>query len=436
MVARFITNQNNQNLLSQVEDDALSLTNVFMPGNLGMQSEEDQLADAAILEQVKKNNLKEKRRERRQNFFKGVRDFSLAMQGINPEVYDAKVNEFNLNRLKSKLAIEDFIKKRQFLDSLPDEYRQMYNIFGADKLYEQMYPELNENRQIVKGADGYNRFVDTGERVFPDVTMNSTDRKIVKGADGYNYYADTLERVLPDVVNTDTKNRQTATGKDGFLYFVDTGERVFPDIVDPVEKPDKKTVFDFKNSLRDDYNSASKEFLSVRDSFSRILELGTAEPSAAGDLALIFNYMKMLDPGSVVRESEFAVAAAAGGYGERAQAAVNQISTGERLSDNMRTDFQNQALNLYLSQLGFQQENENYYKDFAKNNNLEFSDIGPAYSEQLNDKIFDFRVNNTFSLQELQSLAVAMSISPENYNEKQIEVVTKKLKELKKQQNN
>lgn len=406
MVARFITDQNNQNLLSQVEDDALSPTNVFMPGNLGMQSEEDQLADAAVLEQVKKDNLKEKRRQRRQNFFKGMRDFSLAMQGINPEVYDAKVNEFNLKRLKSKLEIEDFVKKRQFINSLPDEYRQMYNIFGADKLYEQMYPELDK------------------------------DRKIVKGADGYNYYADTLERVLPDVVNTDTKNRQTATGKDGFLYFVDTGERVFPDIVVPEEKPDDKTVFDFKNSLRDDYNSASKEFLSVRDSFSRILELGTAEPSAAGDLALIFNYMKMLDPGSVVRESEFATAAAAGGYGERAQAAVNQINTGERLSDNMRTDFQNQALNLYLSQLGFQQDNENYYKDFAKNNNLEFSDIGPAYSEQLSDKIFDFRVNNTFSLQELQSLAIAMSISPENYDEKQIEVVTKKLEELKKQQNN
>lgn len=233
-----------------------------------------------------------------------------------------------------------------------------------------------------------------------------------------------------------SSERKIVKGADGFNYFADTRERVFPDVVVPENKPDEKEVFNFKNSLRDDYNAASKEFLSVRNSFSRILELGTAEPSAAGDLALIFNYMKMLDPGSVVRESEFAVAAAAGGYGERAQAAVNQINTGERLSDKMRTDFQNQALNLYQSQLGFQQENENYYKDFAKNNDLKFNDIGPVYSEQLNDKTFDFRVNNTFSLQDLQSLAITMSITPENYDEKQIEIVTKKLKELKEQQNN
>ena len=57
MVARFITDQNNLNLLSQVEDDALSPTNVFMPGNLGMQYEEQQLADEAFLAQARQNEL-------------------------------------------------------------------------------------------------------------------------------------------------------------------------------------------------------------------------------------------------------------------------------------------------------------------------------------------------------------------------------------------
>tara|TARA_B000000557_G_scaffold250433_1_gene236738 strand:+ start:1710 stop:3017 length:1308 start_codon:yes stop_codon:yes gene_type:complete len=123
MVARFITNQNNQNLLSQVEDDALSPTNVFMPGNLGMQSEEDQLADAAVLAQARQNELKEKRKQRRQNFFKGMRDFSLAMQGVNPNDYDALIEAKNLERLQTRAKID-------FINKLPDEQKKLYLLFG------------------------------------------------------------------------------------------------------------------------------------------------------------------------------------------------------------------------------------------------------------------------------------------------------------------
>jgi len=123
MVARFITDQNNQNLLSQVKDDALSPTNVFMPGNLGMQSEEEQLADAAVLAQARQNELKEKRKQRRQNFFKGMRDFSLAMQGVNPNDYDALIEAKNLERLQTRAKI-DFISK------LPDEQKKLYLLFG------------------------------------------------------------------------------------------------------------------------------------------------------------------------------------------------------------------------------------------------------------------------------------------------------------------
>ena len=132
MVARFITNQNNQNLLSQVEDDALSPTNVFMPGNLGMQSEEEQLADAAVLAQARQNELKEKRKQRRQNFFKGMRDFSLAMQGVNPNDYDALIEAKNLERLQTRAKIN-------FISKLPDEQKKLYLLFG-DKAVDAFIP--------------------------------------------------------------------------------------------------------------------------------------------------------------------------------------------------------------------------------------------------------------------------------------------------------
>jgi len=55
------------------------------------------------------------------------------------------------------------------------------------------------------------------------------DRKIVKGADGYNYYADTSERVLPDVQLKPTKENARftnfQTGSDGNTYAFDRVEQ-------------------------------------------------------------------------------------------------------------------------------------------------------------------------------------------------------------------
>jgi len=53
--------------------------------------------------------------------------------------------------------------------------------------------------------------------------------------------------------------------------------------------------------------------------------------------------MKMLDPGSVVRESEFATAANAAGVPDRIRNQFNRVRTGERLAEKQRADFLNQA---------------------------------------------------------------------------------------------
>src|SRR3990167_5420445 len=103
------------------------------------------------------------------------------------------------------------------------------------------------------------------------------------------------------------------------------------------------------NIYRDEYNALTKDFRIVNDSYQRI-EASVKDPSAAGDLSLIFNYMKMLDPNSVVRESEFATAAATGSYGERVQGMVNKIMSGQRLSDDVRKDFEDRASLLYKAQ--------------------------------------------------------------------------------------
>jgi hypothetical protein len=104
-----------------------------------------------------------------------------------------------------------------------------------------------------------------------------------------------------------------------------------------------------ENQLRNQYLSQSKDFNESSTAYQRVMD-SAKNPTPAGDLSLIFNYMKVLDPSSVVRESEFATAAASGSYGERIKAAVSQVMTGKRLSDDMRLDFVNRATELYRGQ--------------------------------------------------------------------------------------
>lgn len=75
-----------------------------------------------------------------------------------------------------------------------------------------------------------------------------------------------------------------------------------------------------------------------------------ADTSAAGDLSLIFGYMKMLDPGSTVREGEFATAQNATGIPTQAVNMYNKALTGERLADEQRADFLRQSKNVYDAQ--------------------------------------------------------------------------------------
>ncbi|WP_204128690.1 hypothetical protein, partial [Pseudomonas ogarae] len=66
-------------------------------------------------------------------------------------------------------------------------------------------------------------------------------------------------------------------------------------------------------------------------------------PSAQNDLALIFSYMRMLDPASVVREGEFATAQNAAGVPDQIRNAYNKAVNGERLNPEQRTGFVSSA---------------------------------------------------------------------------------------------
>lgn len=80
-----------------------------------------------------------------------------------------------------------------------------------------------------------------------------------------------------------------------------------------------------------------KNYQEVQSKLSQIEEFAK-NPSAFGDIASVFGFMKSIDPESVVRESEFATAQEAGSLFTRAKNLVQKQVSGERLSDDQRQD--------------------------------------------------------------------------------------------------
>jgi len=111
----------------------------------------------------------------------------------------------------------------------------------------------------------------------------------------------------------------------------------------------KKEKFGQAKSLREAFVKDAGEYVKIRDSYARIVQ-SAKEPSAAGDLAMIFNFMKMLDPGSVVREGEFANAQNATGVPGRIRSGYNNLLKGTRLNPDQRKDFFSRAQKFWVAQ--------------------------------------------------------------------------------------
>lgn len=94
--------------------------------------------------------------------------------------------------------------------------------------------------------------------------------------------------------------------------------------------------------LRGEYAKRTEDLSAAERNFS-VIETSAQDNSGAGDIALVTSFMKMLDPGSVVRETEFATAANAGGLLARLGTIASRVESGQFLTPAQRADFQRLA---------------------------------------------------------------------------------------------
>jgi len=116
--------------------------------------------------------------------------------------------------------------------------------------------------------------------------------------------------------------------------------------------------------FRKEFTNLSKPFLLVKDAFKKV-RAGAENPSAAGDLGMIFSIMKMFDPGSTVREGEFATAQNSAGVPDRVRAMYNNVQSGKRLTPPQRQDFLDTAGHQFNAHLTTQLELENEFRDIS-----------------------------------------------------------------------
>lgn len=164
--------------------------------------------------------------------------------------------------------------------------------------------------------------------------------------------------------------------------------------------PEKK--FDQEKKLRDEYAKKTANFTEGTRNYE-VIKSSAADNSGAGDVALVTAFMKMLDPGSVVRETEFANARDTAGLLTQLKNAAQKVQTGQFLDSKQRQTFARLAKQ-YLNAAQTQQEG-------VKKN------LGVIV------KNYSLNEENVFGLPEEEVVEEVAVVAPQQVGRFQIEVV-------------
>jgi len=101
---------------------------------------------------------------------------------------------------------------------------------------------------------------------------------------------------------------------------------------------DPAKTFEQEEKIRKEWQGRSKVYGELGTTYQNIKSSATAK-TGPGDIALITGFMKMLDPGSVVRETEFATARDTAGLYTALENALKKAQSGQFLQESQRNDF-------------------------------------------------------------------------------------------------
>jgi len=185
------------------------------------------------------------------------------------------------------------------------------------------------------------------------------DRRIVPGAQPYQAMPSdimSLEYILG--------SRLGGTGAEGMAKLGAYRERGATKVNVPIDVGQKG--FENEMNLGKAFKNEPiyKDFNDMKSAYSQVVS-SLNQGTPIGDVAGATKVMKLLDPGSVVRESELGIAMAAGGRMDRLQNYFNNWMSGQTLT-TMRDDFQKLSNELYAAAGQAYNQKRSEYDQFGR----------------------------------------------------------------------
>ena len=261
----------------------------------------------------------------------------------NNSLEDAQRQQFGQMQMAGQM--EKLIQQRkkaemiaQFRNNLPEQDRQLFDVAPDD--YLKNLPQF-QKPQLVEIADPKEPLRTQKVWMRPGETQGTVA--------GLGSMPELLDPRIQSI-----KQKIAAAGKSDVKVFNNTKD-------------------DFKNErdLRNDFAGlpTTKAFNEVQSAYDQI-QVAIKKESPAGDLAAATKIMKILDPGSVVRESELGMAMAATGALDRLTNYGEMILKGTKLTPSQRKDFGQLSQQLYGAAADRYDQSVKEYQGVAKDYNL------------------------------------------------------------------
>jgi hypothetical protein len=145
------------------------------------------------------------------------------------------------------------------------------------------------------------------------------------------------------------------------------GATMLPGTIEGAPYEDPEKVVNLVKGLRGDFEQAPayKSFATVSPAYSNI-KAALSDESGAGDMSGLYSYIKLLDPGSAVREGEVATAQNTSNVPDAILTLYNRALSGQFLSPTQRADFRRNAENIYQNARTLFKKHQDNYRGMSK----------------------------------------------------------------------
>lgn len=131
-----------------------------------------------------------------------------------------------------------------------------------------------------------------------------------------------------------------------------------------VDMRDPTAVAKAAMSFQNDYRTATKPSYARAQAYESMMQ-AAADPSAKGDLTMVYSFIKALDPESVVREGEIALVNSNRSIPDQIKGYAQKLATGKNLLPEERADLIKQAQTLTQTDYKRSRNDVKAYRDNA-----------------------------------------------------------------------